>query len=313
MPDRLTHSAALRWGLVFTAIAGLMVLAAPAIAQDRCGERTEPPPGLLVSAEWLKRHRADNGLVLLQVERSRTPFDSAHVAGALFVAMGDFTEKHGDLLTELPPLAKLDSLLEAQGIGERGRIVLYGDVLPVTRLFFTLDYLGLGARVSVLDGGLAAWTAAHGTVTSLPSPAPARGAVTLHPKPELLADAAFVNANRGRAETVLLDARNQEEFDGTKLEDGVARPGHIPGARLLDWSTLLEGNRFKPKEELARLFGEAGAGTGRELVAYCRVGTRASALYFAGRLLGFRMRLYDGSMNDWASHSELPVSLGPKP
>jgi thiosulfate/3-mercaptopyruvate sulfurtransferase len=293
------------------ALAG--VPAGPLAAQDRCGERAEPAPGLLVSADWLKRHLADTGLVVLQVERSRAPYDSAHVAGAQFVAMGDFTEKHGDLLTELPPLAKLDSLLEAQGIGERGRIVLYGDLLPVTRLFFTLDYLGLGARVSVVDGGLAAWSAAHGAVTSLPAVPATRGSLTLHPKPELLADAAFVNANRGHPGTVLLDARNQGEFDGSTQEDGVARPGHIPGARLLDWTTLVDGGRFKPKDELTALFTAAGAGTGRELVAYCRVGTRASALYFAGRLLGLRMRLYDGSMNDWASRSELPVSTGPKP
>ena len=128
-------------------------------AQDSCGER-EAPPGPLVSAEWLKRHRADSGLILLHAERSRAPFDSAHIAGARFIGMGSYTTKRGEILTELPPVEQLDSLLESLGVGDRGRIVLYGETLPVTRLYFTLDYLGLGSRVSVMDGGLAAWRAA---------------------------------------------------------------------------------------------------------------------------------------------------------
>ena len=35
------------------------------------------------------------------------------------------------------------------------------------------------------------------------------------------------------------------------------------------------------------------------------------ALYFAARLLGYPVRLYDGSMNDWAGRAELPVARKP--
>ena len=292
-------------------LAVLLLLPATAAAQDLCGQR-EPAPGMLVSAQWLQRHRQDSGLVVLQVERSRAPYDSAHVAGALFVAMGDFAVKRGELLTELPPLPQLDSLFESLGIGERGRIVLYGEILPVTRLFFTLDYTGLGERVSLLDGGLAAWHALGETVTALPTPAPPRATLTLHPQQALLADAAWVDAHRSDPKVALLDARTREEFEGSKLEEGVARAGHIPGAQNLDWSTLLADGRFRARSDLQQLLAAAGAVPGKELVSYCRVGTRASALYFVGRLLGYPVRLYDGSMNDWAARKELPV-VGPKP
>jgi thiosulfate/3-mercaptopyruvate sulfurtransferase len=292
-------------------LAVLLLLPATAAPQDLCGQR-EPAPGMLVSAQWLQRHRQDSGLVLLQVERSRAPYDSAHVAGAHFVAMGDFAVKRGELLTELPPLAQLDSLFESLGIGERGRIVLYGEILPVTRLFFTLDYAGLGERVSLLDGGLVAWRALGEAVTSLPTPAPPHAALTLHPQQALLADAAWVDAHRSDPRVALLDARTREEFEGSKLEEGVARAGHIPGAQNLDWSTLVSDGRFRSRGDLQQLLAAAGAGPGKELVSYCRVGTRASALYFVGRLLGYPVRLYDGSMNDWAARKELPVA-GPKP
>lgn len=300
----------LRIGCV--ALATLGALPAGLRAQEGCGER-EPPPGPLVSAEWVRRHRSDPGFVLLHLERSRAPFDSAHIAGARFVAMGDFTMRRGDVLTELPPVERLDSLLESLGVGERGRIVLYGETLSVARLYFTLDYLGLGERVSVMNGALPAWTAAGGPVTAEPTPPPARTTLVLTPRPELLADAAWVNAHRESDQVLLLDARNRGEYEGTQPEEGVARPGHIPGAANLDWTATLAGGKFREAGELRQLLAGAGATPGREIVTYCRVGTRASVLYFVGRLLGYRVRMYDGSMNDWAGRPELPVALGPPP
>lgn len=293
--------------LVALSAAGAM----PARAlQDSCGER-EPPPGPLVSADWLKRHRSDSGLVILNADRARTAFDSAHIPGARFVAASQFTIRKGDLLTELPPVTVLDSLFESLGVGDRGRVVIYGETLPATRLYFTLDYLGLGERVSLLNGGLEGWKRAGGTTTADPTAAYPRSSLTVRPRAELLADAAYVNQHRGNPGVLLLDARTQEEFDGTVQEEGVARPGHIPGAVRLEWSELMSEGKFRDKGDLRQLLSTAGAGPAREIVAYCRVGSRASAVYFAARLLGYSARLYDGSMNDWAGRADLPVERNP--
>jgi thiosulfate/3-mercaptopyruvate sulfurtransferase len=292
-------------------LAACWAATAPALpAQDSCGQR-EPTPGLLVSADWLKRHHTDSGLVILNAERARAVYDSAHIPGARFVAISQFTIRQGDLITELPPADRLDSLLESLGVGDRGRIVIYGETLPTTRLFFTLDYLGLGDRVSVLNGGLESWSRAGGMTTAQATAAPVRTSLTVRPRPELLADAAYVNARRGDPGVLLLDARNQQEFDGTVLEEGVARAGHIPGAVKLDWTELLSHGTFREKGDLRQLLAAAGATPDKEIITYCRVGSRASALYFAARLLGYSVRLYDGSMNDWAGRAELPVARKP--
>ena len=296
--------------------AGLVVslgaLAPPPVlrAQESCGER-EPPPGPLASADWLKRHRADSGLVILHPDRTPAGFDSGHIPGARFVLTARYMARQGDLLTELPPVAQLDSLFESLGVGDRGRIVIYGEMLPATRLYFTLDYLGLGDRVSILNGGLESWTRAGGVTTAEAGPAPTRASLTVRPQPELLADAGYVNARRTDPAALLLDARTQQEFDGTVQEEGVTRPGHIPGAVRLDWTELIRAGKFRGLDELRELFAAAGAAPGREIITYCRVGSRASALYFAARLLGYPVRLYDGSMNDWAGRAELPVERRP--
>ncbi len=300
------RSSLMRSCAILAVLTVLPLVPGGAAAQDSCGER-EAPPGPLVSAEWLKRHRADQGLVLLHAERSRAPFDSAHIAGARFIGMGSFTARRGELLTELPSVAQLDSLLESLGVGDQGRIVLYGETLPVTRLYFTLDYLGLGNRVSVMDGGLPAWQAAGGAVTAEATPNPTRAALTVTPRPEVLADAAWVEAHRQDGQVLVVDARTKEEFDGSKPEARGARPGHIPGAVNLDWTTTLADGKFRELGQLRQLMAGAGAAPGKEIVTYCQVGTRASAIYFVARLLGYQARIYDGSMNEWASLTALPV------
>jgi len=297
-------------GAVLGALAALSMEPGAAGAQDGCGER-EPPPGPLVSAEWARRHRSDSNLVVLSPGSNRAAFDSAHIAGARFVAMASLTVRRGEILTELPPLAQLDSLLESLGVGPRGRIVLYGETLPVTRLFFTLDFLGLGERVSVLDGGLATWRAIGGPVTAEPSLVPVRTTLSLTPRPELLADAQWVDARRRDSQVVVLDTRTKEEFEGTRLEEAVARPGHIPGAVNLNWTATISTGKFLEPDALRQLLAGVGATPGKSLITYCRVGSRASVLYFVGRLLGYQVRLYDGSMNEWAGRPELPVATGP--
>lgn len=302
-------SARRRRFLVIATVGGL--LAPAARAQDACGER-EPPPGPLVTADWLKRHRTDSGLVILHVARNREAFDSAHVPGARLVTTGQFTVQNGDLITELPPEARLDSLFESLGIGDHSRIVIYGEIIPATRFFFTAEYLGLEGRVSIMNGGLEAWRGAGGPVTAFSAPPPARAVLTVRRTPGVLADAGYINAKRAMPNVLLLDARTEDEFDGTVLEEGVTRPGHIPGAVRLDWFSLMADGRFLGKGDLRQLFAAAGAAPGKEVITYCRVGSRASALYFAARVLGYSVRMYDGSMNDWSRRTELPVVKAPE-
>ena len=282
-----------------------------AAQEDQCGKR-EPAPGVLVTAAWLLRHRQDSSLVILAAERSAAPYDSAHIAGARLVTVAEYAVTRNGLLTELPPDNELQDLFERLGIGDKGRIVLYGDLLPVSRLFFTLDYLGLGDRVSVLDGGIAAWRESNGATASGASPPAQRSQLRIHPQHSVLVDAAWVEAHLHDSTVTLLDARSAEEFDGSVLEQGVARAGHIPGAKNLDWTATVSDGRLRNPAELRQLLSTAGVVAGKPVVTYCRVGSRASELYLVARLLGVPVKLYDGSMNEWTQRAERPVEKKPQ-
>jgi thiosulfate/3-mercaptopyruvate sulfurtransferase len=279
--------------------------------EDQCGKR-EPAPGVLVTAAWLQRHRQDSNLVILAAERSPASYDSAHVAGARLVTVAEYAVTRSGLLTELPTDRELQDLFERLGLGDRGRIVLYGDLLPVSRLFFTLDYLGLGDRVSVLDGGLAAWREREGAIATGAPPSVQRSQLRIHPQSSVLVDGAWVEAHLHDSTVTLLDARSPEEFDGSVLEEGVARAGHIPGAKSLDWTTTVNAGRLRSPAELRQLLSAAGVTPGKRVVTYCRVGSRASELYLVARILGVPVQLYDGSMNEWTLRADRPVEKKPQ-
>ena len=131
----------------------IVLLASPARAQT--------PSPLLVDVGWLSQHLNDRGLVLLHVG-GRAEYDAGHIPGARYITEEDVTRPHdmarGDLMLELPPLDELRAKLASFGISDDSRIVVYvgknGAVQSSTRIIFTLDYLGLGDRTSLLNGGL---------------------------------------------------------------------------------------------------------------------------------------------------------------
>ncbi len=269
-----------------------------------------PPPseGLayFVDPDWLHNHFGDEGLVVLHVDRNRAAYDSSHIEGARFVAMSDFVTERNGIATELPAPAALDSLLESLGVTDNSKILLYGEILAVSRLFYTLDYLGLAERTVVLNGGLgsSALGARHSALGGRV------GGLTVTARDSLVVEADWVRAAAGDPRVVLVDARRADEYTGAVAEDGVPRAGHIPGAVNLDWNSLFEKGKAKDRATLIAMFRAAGVTDGATIVTYCRVGTRAAALYLVARALGRRTKMYDGSMVDWSRRMDLPIATG---
>ena len=272
-----------------------------------------PATPIVVSTAWLADHLHDKGLVIFQIgdRATRAVYDSVHIPGAQFLApLSEFStpRTEGALVLELPSVAVLDSVLEAKGISDDSRIVLYNAkqyFSPTSRAYFTLEYMGLGGRVSILDGGLEAWQA-EGRATTAEVPAVTAGHFTPHPHPELVADAQFVKAHLGDNGVRILDARDTSFYNGRDTHQG--RNGHIPGAASLPFTTVVDSaGKFLEPARLRAVFAQAGVKDGQTVVTYCHIGQQASLVWFAARYLGFAAKLYDGSFQDWAGRAELPV------
>jgi thiosulfate/3-mercaptopyruvate sulfurtransferase len=302
----------------------VLALAPRAAAAQGCGMPAPAParrPELVLAPGALARRLAEPGLVVLHLDMERDGFRAAHIPGARWVDPHAFMVTTADSINfELPPVAALDSLIEAVGISDDSRVVLYGEPGHLARVFLALEYAGLGGRVAVLDGGLTAWRAAGHATTAQAEPV-RRGAFTPRPAPDIVIDTAALRARLGDRRLALVDARSAEEYDGRQVMGGT-RAGHLPGARLLDWSrTFVDPAAANRAEDAAlvgdaalrRLFHDAGAASDRDLVLYCTIGLRAAHLYFVARYLGYNPRLYDGSIEAWSRRPDLPLHTGERP
>ena len=296
---------------ILCAVFGVLLMASALPAQ----EAREP---WLVSAAWLAEHLNDPGLVLLHVGPP-AEYDAAHIPGAAYVIYAELSTPRGEGLTlQLPPVEQLRAAFEKLGVSDRSRIVIYFGkdwATPTARVFFTLDALGLAARASILDGGMPAWQAAGGAVTTEVK-TPARGSFTPQPRPEVVADLDWVSAHVNDSSVAIVDARNSQFYDGSE-PGNMPRAGHIPGALSIPFPTLLEeSGKFKDAAALKEVFLAAGVKPGALVVTYCHIGQQASLAYFVARMLGYDARVYDGSFEEWSRRPELPVvnpSAPPKP
>jgi thiosulfate/3-mercaptopyruvate sulfurtransferase len=293
-----------------TLVAALLGLAASAGASS-------PRDGLVVPAAWLAAHLHDPNLVLLHVGE-RAGYDQAHLPGARFISLRDISVSGpaaGGLVLEMPPADQLREHLEALGISDGSRIVVYyaQDWLsPTTRVLFTLDYAGLGGRTSMLDGGQDAWVRDGQPVTT-DVPAPRKGALSPLEIRPIVVDAAYVRAHLRTPGVAIVDGRDREFYDGSKIpgREHKQRAGHIAGAHSIPFSRTTDDQMMlRSPAEMAELFAKAGVKPGDTVVAYCHVGQQATAVLFAARTLGHPVLLYDGSFEDWDRHPDYPVETG---
>jgi thiosulfate/3-mercaptopyruvate sulfurtransferase len=290
-------------------VAALLALAGPAAAA--------PPPAapLTVTPAWLAAHLHDADLVLLHVG-DPDKFARQHIAGARPVKLQDISiSHHGDgLMLELPPAEDLRHRLEALGISDGSRIVIYfGDdwVSPATRVVLTLDAAGLGARTSLLDGGMAAWVRAGQPVGDA-APPTRPGALSKLALRPIIVDATAVVASLGKPGVAIVDARDAKFYDGTETGDShghAHRTGHIAGALSIPFDSVFDDhNLLRSLDDLKARFARAGVKPGDTVIGYCHVGQQATAMLFAARRLGHPVKLYDGSFEDWSLfHPGYPV------
>jgi thiosulfate/3-mercaptopyruvate sulfurtransferase len=291
--------------MIRTTLGSLLVLpllsaAAPAVRSD-----------MLVSTDWLAQHLKDSNIVILQVSRDRTAYDAGHIPGARFIGLSDLVITREGILNELPPAADLKNLFERAGVSDDSRVILYGDanVLPATRAYYTLDYLGHGDRAALLDGGLPKWRAeSRMLVKETAEVKPGR--FTPRPKPEVrveieaVKDLSWAATNGATGSAVLVDARPAADYQGKTAAQEITRPGHIPGALNAFW---MDGQASKddmtllPEAQLRKLYQDIGVTPDRPAVTYCNTGMQASQSYFTLKYLGYDVHMYDGSFSEWSS------------
>lgn len=278
--------------------------------------------GPLVDALWLTEHLDDPTLVVADVRwyidgrSGEAAYDAGHIPGAVFVDLDrDLAgpPSAGPGRHPLPSPERFAESMRRCGIGDDATVVAYDDAggSIAARLWWMLR--ASGHTVTVLDGGISAWTGA----LSIDVPS-RRGSTqfTMSPWPiSMVVDVIAVDTYRRRADTVVIDARSPERYRGEPNAID-ARAGHIPGAMNAPWIGNINPatGRFRSATELRARFEALGIDGTRHAVCYCGSGVTAChnvlALELAGRS---DTRLYPGSWSDWSADPDRPVATGELP
>jgi thiosulfate/3-mercaptopyruvate sulfurtransferase len=276
----------------------------------------------LISADELRAALAsDDPPVVLDVRwrlggpPGRDEHARGHVPAAIYVDLEEDLSGAPDPAAgrhPLPAPADFERTLRSWGVRQSGSVVAYDDVggTSAARAWWLLRWVGYEA-VRVLDGGLAAWVAAGGSLESGAVEPPGDGDVGVEPGalPALDADAAAALAREG----VLLDARAIERYRGeVEPIDPVA--GHIPGAASAPTTENLDAEgRFLSADRLRKRFADLGAAAGVPVGVYCGSGVTAAHELLALTIAGLDGVLYPASWSGWLSDPERPVATGAEP
>lgn len=266
---------------------------------------------ILVTSEWLKEHLNDANLVLVHVGNLKYDYDKEHIIGAKYLWPASLAPDSPYGNFNAPDPKKATQILRGLGISNNSHVVLYhirNEVSVTARMFLTLEYLGLRDKVSFLNGGMDAWKKAGNTLTGEIPPVK-RGNIKVKSGGELV-DKEYVLKSLKLPTAVVVDARMTRFYDGEPT--GNPRDGHITGAQNIPYTEMVDANNlFKPVEQLQPYF-TAVADKNKEIVAYCFIGQTASVVYMAGRILGYNVKLYDASLQEWSRLENLPMELTKK-
>lgn len=281
----------------------------------------EDDPKTLVSTAWLGAHLKDPDLRILDASwylpaagrDAKAEYAAAHIPGARFFDIDTISDTRSGLPHMAPPPEMFISRMRAMGVGDGHQVVIYdgSGLFSAARVWWTFRLMGK-TDVAVLDGGFPKWQSEGRPIEDM-APMVRDRHITVQRQAQLVKDVTQVAAASKLGDHAIVDARSAARFKGDEPE---ARPGlrsgHIPGARNVPYSELLNPDgTMKSVDTLKARFASAGVDLAKPVITSCGSGVTAAILSLALERMGKRDHaLYDGSWAEWGMFGDLKVAKG---
>lgn len=240
-------------------------------------------------------------------------FEEAHIPGAAFFDIEALSDHSSDLPHMLADLDVFGEQVGGLGIGSGDTVVAYDahGLFSAARAWWNFRVMG-HTDVYVLDGGLPRWIAEGRNVETGPA-TPKAATFEPHLNLSLVRDIDQVRELLNSRAEQIVDARAAGRFEGTTPEPRAGmRSGHMPGARSLPFTNLVENGGLKSTAAILEALNVAGVDPNQRLTASCGSGVTAAVIALAMARVGRPgAAVYDGSWSEWGARADTPIVLGP--
>lgn len=267
--------------------------------------------GMIISVDELHRRLGEIDLVLVDCNYSIHEYRRAHIPSAImrpghsYIKTGD--EENPGIF--LPTAEEFKAYADELGITEDTTVVAYDSdgSLFAARFLWILLYYG-HTKVKLLDGGWQAWIG-----KGLPVSVKVNLGITREKSFICGLNSDLIIRLEELVEKgddlTILDVRSHEEYVGDDSR-GNLRSGRIPGSIHTEWTEYLTGN--STREDICMVRSDHViqelVPKGSTYVTYCQGGVRAALVAYVLLAKGYtNVRLYDGSMKDWANKLDTPL------
>jgi thiosulfate/3-mercaptopyruvate sulfurtransferase len=237
--------------------------------------------------------------------RDRAAFDAGHAPGAMRAPVEEWDAAAKAADTGFNKTSYWDDALGSLRVDRSAIAVTYDDgrMTNAARVWFILQYFGI--KAVILNGGWPVLSSATGLPAGAgPSKStyravPGAGCVGLVDRETL--------KHQLDGDAHVLDTRTRAEFTGEDMRNR-SRGGHLPAARHLSHTDLLDNGLVRPAPALRAMLERAGFGPGDHIVTHCEGGGRAALAAAAAVRAGFDdVRVYYLSFADWARDESCPI------
>jgi thiosulfate/3-mercaptopyruvate sulfurtransferase len=275
-------------------------------------------PDVLVSTAWVAERVNDPKVKIVEVDvEPEKGYQVGHIQNS--IGWNWQTDLNDHVLRDLIDPRTFADLCRRSGIDPSDTVVFYGDANNwfAAWAFWQFKYHG-HKDVRLMNGGRKKWELEKRPWTT-DRPSFPRTNYPVPPSDESVrAYRDEVMQTLGQSRINLVDVRSPDEFTGKVIAppgmtETAQRGGHIPGAKNIPWAkTANDDGTFKSREDLEKLYKDAGVDFSKPTIAYCRIGERSSHTWFVLKyLLGQNnVKNYDGSWTEWGNLVGAPIEKG---